>query len=186
MVAGSVMRATGDARMPGFIMTGGAVLNLALDPLLIFGWFGMPQLGLTGAARCDGGVAPRHDGAPVVRRGCRRPSVSARRALADNLFASWREILGDRPAGHGDAGDRPDLRRNHHAAARFARPGRRRGIWRRRPHRSGRGDAAVRVVGKHRPVRRPELGRQRTARSRARRHARRLPASARCGAQPPG
>ncbi len=50
MVSGSAMRATGDARIPGLIMAGGAALNLALDPVLIFGWFGAPQLGLTGAA----------------------------------------------------------------------------------------------------------------------------------------
>ena len=50
MVTGSTMRATGDARIPGLIMTGGAFLNLALDPILIFGWFGAPRLELTGAA----------------------------------------------------------------------------------------------------------------------------------------
>jgi Na+-driven multidrug efflux pump len=42
MVAGSVMRATGEARIPGLVMTAGAALNLALDPVLIFGWFGLP------------------------------------------------------------------------------------------------------------------------------------------------
>jgi len=50
MVAGSVMRATGDARLPGLVMTAGAGLNLALDPILIFGWIGLPKLGLPGAA----------------------------------------------------------------------------------------------------------------------------------------
>lgn len=50
MVAGSVMRATGDARVPGLIMTAGAGLNLLLDPILIFGWLGVPRLELAGAA----------------------------------------------------------------------------------------------------------------------------------------
>jgi putative MATE family efflux protein len=50
MVAGNVMRATGNARAPGLVMTLGAALNLVLDPILIFGWFGMPRLELTGAA----------------------------------------------------------------------------------------------------------------------------------------
>jgi putative MATE family efflux protein len=50
MVTGSTMRATGDARIPGVIMTGGAFLNLGLDPILIFGWLGAPRLELTGAA----------------------------------------------------------------------------------------------------------------------------------------
>jgi len=50
MVAGSVMRATGEARIPGLVMTAGAIVNLALDPLLIFGLFGLPRLELAGAA----------------------------------------------------------------------------------------------------------------------------------------
>ncbi|MEM1433585.1 MAG: MATE family efflux transporter [Pseudomonadota bacterium] len=50
MVAGNVMRANGNAAFPGTVMTLGAVVNLALDPLLIFGWFGLPRLELAGAA----------------------------------------------------------------------------------------------------------------------------------------
>ncbi|MFK7914232.1 MAG: MATE family efflux transporter [Pseudomonadales bacterium] len=50
MVAGNVMRANGNAAIPGMVMTAGAVINLALDPLLIFGWFGLPRLELAGAA----------------------------------------------------------------------------------------------------------------------------------------
>lgn len=50
MVASSVMRANGNANFPGAIMTMGAVLNLILDPILIFGWFGFPRMELAGAA----------------------------------------------------------------------------------------------------------------------------------------
>lgn len=50
MVAGNVMRARGDAPTPGLVMTPGALLNLALDPLLIFGWGPLPRLELRGAA----------------------------------------------------------------------------------------------------------------------------------------
>ena len=50
MVAGSVMRANGSANIPGLAMTSAAVLNLILDPILIFGWFGFPRLELVGAA----------------------------------------------------------------------------------------------------------------------------------------
>ncbi len=50
MVAGNVMRANGSATVPGMVMTLGALLNLLLDPILIFGWFGMPRLELAGAA----------------------------------------------------------------------------------------------------------------------------------------
>ena len=50
MVGGSIMRASGNANIPGVVMTVGALVNLAIDPFLIFGWFGMPRLELAGAA----------------------------------------------------------------------------------------------------------------------------------------
>lgn len=50
MISGSIMRANGNANIPGVVMTVGAVINLALDPILIFGWFGLPRLELAGAA----------------------------------------------------------------------------------------------------------------------------------------
>lgn len=50
MVAGNIMRANGSATIPGVIMTLGAGLHLALDPFLIFGWFGLPRMELAGAA----------------------------------------------------------------------------------------------------------------------------------------
>lgn len=50
MVAGNIMRANGSATVPGIVMTLGAALQLLLDPILIFGWFGLPRLELAGAA----------------------------------------------------------------------------------------------------------------------------------------
>jgi putative MATE family efflux protein len=50
MVAGNIMRANGSATVPGLVMTVGALIHLALDPFLIFGWFGFPRLELAGAA----------------------------------------------------------------------------------------------------------------------------------------
>ena len=44
------MRANGNANIPGAIMTIGAVVNLILDPIFIFGWFGFPAMELAGAA----------------------------------------------------------------------------------------------------------------------------------------
>jgi Na+-driven multidrug efflux pump len=44
------MRANGSATIPGVVMTLGAALNLALDPILIFGWFGAPRMELAGAS----------------------------------------------------------------------------------------------------------------------------------------
>lgn len=46
----SAIRASGDSLTPAIIMSTMALINLILDPILIFGWFGFPALGVTGAA----------------------------------------------------------------------------------------------------------------------------------------
>lgn len=49
MVGISSMRATGDTRLPSMLMVAAAILNVILDPILIFGWGPVPELGLNGA-----------------------------------------------------------------------------------------------------------------------------------------
>lgn len=46
----SALRASGDAVRPAFVMVTVALTNLVLDPLLIFGLWGFPELGIQGAA----------------------------------------------------------------------------------------------------------------------------------------
>ena len=50
MVGMGAIRATGDSRLQSQILIGAAVINLILDPLLIFGLMGFPRLELQGAA----------------------------------------------------------------------------------------------------------------------------------------
>ena len=50
MVGMSSMRATGDTRLPSKLMIAGAVLNVLLDPIFIFGYGPIPAMGLNGAA----------------------------------------------------------------------------------------------------------------------------------------
>lgn len=50
MVGMASMRATGDTRLPGTLMVLAAILNVILDPILIFGVGPIPALGLNGAA----------------------------------------------------------------------------------------------------------------------------------------
>jgi len=50
MVFGAALRAAGDANTPFIAMVLGNVVNVVLDPILIFGWMGMPALGVPGSA----------------------------------------------------------------------------------------------------------------------------------------
>lgn len=50
MIGNNAIRAAGDMKIPGLIMCVGSGLNILLDPLLIFGWWGFPKMGIAGAA----------------------------------------------------------------------------------------------------------------------------------------
>ncbi|MFN7114871.1 MAG: MATE family efflux transporter [Alphaproteobacteria bacterium] len=50
MIGNACIRATGDTRFPSAMMISLSVLNMALDPFLIFGWGPFPRLELAGAA----------------------------------------------------------------------------------------------------------------------------------------
>ena len=50
MVANASIRASGDTKLPALIMTLGTLINMVLDPLLIFGLWGFPRWELKGAA----------------------------------------------------------------------------------------------------------------------------------------
>lgn len=50
MVGNSALRAAGNTTVPGVIMIIVAIINIILDPILIFGYLGFPAMGLAGAA----------------------------------------------------------------------------------------------------------------------------------------
>jgi putative MATE family efflux protein len=50
MVGSTLMRAAGDAVTPGYLMTIGSMLHILISPVFIFGMFGAPEMGLSGAA----------------------------------------------------------------------------------------------------------------------------------------
>lgn len=87
-----IIQATGDAKTPSVILVSAALLNAALDPVLIFGLFGFPRLGIAGAAVAT--VISRS----VTFAACLRV-LSYREGLVDfavprasETLASWRSI----------------------------------------------------------------------------------------------
>jgi len=93
MVGNSAIRATGDTRTPSFIMMVVVVVNIILDPLLIFGIGPFPALGIAGA-----GIAT------VIARAItfivsvwvlfvREEMLTFRRVSWSAVFASWRAVL---------------------------------------------------------------------------------------------
>ena len=49
MVGSGLMRSIGDPAFPGYVMTSGSIIQVIVAPPLIFGWFGLPPLGIEGA-----------------------------------------------------------------------------------------------------------------------------------------
>ncbi len=49
-VVGNCFRGMGDTKTPMIIMLQANILNIVLDPVLIFGWLGLPAMGVRGAA----------------------------------------------------------------------------------------------------------------------------------------
>ena len=50
MVGTNLLRSAGNAAMPGIVMTVGSLVQVLIGPFLIFGWAGLPPLGIEGAA----------------------------------------------------------------------------------------------------------------------------------------
>ncbi|MFB6222037.1 MAG: MATE family efflux transporter [Halolamina sp.] len=89
----SLMRGAGDTITPMLVMFGSVVLNIALDPFVIFGWGPFPELGIMGAALAT--IFTRGlafvVGLAVMFSGARGIQIHAGQLWPDLLFA--RRIL---------------------------------------------------------------------------------------------
>lgn len=65
-----LLQATGKTMYTMIAQISGALMNIILDPIMIFGWFGMPAMGLAGAAMAT--VISQYVGALVVAYLCIR------------------------------------------------------------------------------------------------------------------
>lgn len=75
-----VHQAGGNMRLPMLAQIAGAVTNIALDPLLIFGWSFIPAMGIAGAAYAT--VAGQVVAAVITFSGYRRPPGTMREFIA--------------------------------------------------------------------------------------------------------
>ena len=86
-----MLRATGDGISPALLMTATAVLNIALNPLLIFGIGPAPELGLRGAAFATIGARGASMVAALALIANRRLLTLSLRHLRAGL-ARWRDV----------------------------------------------------------------------------------------------
>ena len=91
MVGGMMLRALGDARTPGIIMTSGALLQVLIAPVLIFGFADMGGLGVQGSAWAFilSRVAPSIYSLIVFQRF----GLFGRPGALHKMLRSWAEVL---------------------------------------------------------------------------------------------
>lgn len=92
MVGNATIRATGDTKTPAMIIIGATVFNVILDPVLIFGWFGAPALGLRGAALATVIARGTTMVATVLVLYSRERLLDLRPPSIRDVWASWKTI----------------------------------------------------------------------------------------------
>jgi len=93
MVAMSSMRATGDTRLPSMLMVIAAVVNVVLDPILIFGLGPVPEMGLNGAAMAGLIARTAIFGGALYLMRVRLDMLTFARAEPGERRRSWADIL---------------------------------------------------------------------------------------------
>ncbi|MGH8224472.1 MAG: MATE family efflux transporter, partial [Woeseiaceae bacterium] len=93
MVGMSSMRATGDTRLPSLLMVLASVINMILDPILIFGVGPIPALGLNGAALAALLARGSIFAGTLYLMRVRLDMLSFNRPQAGELGKSWVDIL---------------------------------------------------------------------------------------------
>jgi putative MATE family efflux protein len=93
MVGMATMRATGDTRLPSKMMIFGAILNVILDPILIFGVGPVPAMGLNGAAMAGLMARGAIFFASLYMLAWRLDMVSFKLPHFDEIKKSWADIL---------------------------------------------------------------------------------------------
>ncbi len=92
MMSSNVLRAGGEAAVPSAIMITGALINIVLDPFLIFGWGPFPRLEIAGAALATaiGDMVAASLGFYVVF--VHRKAVSFKEMTLGSIKRAWKVI----------------------------------------------------------------------------------------------
>lgn len=93
MVGMSSMRATGDTRLPSRLMVIASILNVALDPLLIFGVGPIPRMELQGAAMAALLARATIFAGTLYFMQHRLDMLSYKLPKFEEMKSSWRDIL---------------------------------------------------------------------------------------------
>lgn len=93
MVANAALRAVGDAFWPSLIMIGSAFVNMALTPLLIFGWGPIPSFDIEGAAYGTFAAQVFTTVFAVWLLAIREKMIAWVRPPLDVLVNSWRRVI---------------------------------------------------------------------------------------------
>ena len=93
MTGNNIIRATGDMKTPGLIMTAAAILNMILDPIFIFGWGPIPKMGIAGGAIATviGRALSMVIGLAVII--FREKLLTLERVPLKTILVSWKKIL---------------------------------------------------------------------------------------------
>lgn len=93
MVGMSSMRATGDTKLPSMLMVLASVINIILDPILIFGVGPVPALGLNGAAMAALLARGSIFLGTVYLMKVRLDLLTFNKPDTSELVSSWKDIL---------------------------------------------------------------------------------------------
>lgn len=93
MIGNSAIRALGDTKTPSIVMMIAAGGNIILDPLLIFGLWIFPELGVAGAATATVFSRMITFTVALYVLGVREKAISFKKVSLTKVLNSWREIL---------------------------------------------------------------------------------------------
>jgi len=93
MIGNNIIRALGDTKTPGLIMIISAMINMILDPLLIFGIWIFPRLEIQGAALTTVFSRAIITAVAIYVLHFRRRLISFKKVKLIEVLTSWQEIL---------------------------------------------------------------------------------------------